>query len=120
MMFDNSFLSTPVITYIPGSRYDERGRQLQFVESDVQRQQRLALLKGRNSPLFDSPCSSPSSTLSRSLSSSPSSSPSTTVIDISADPFSQYSISTTSSTTSSSKRGHRRRSSILNVIPEED
>lgn len=35
----------PIITFIPESRFDERGRQLHFVESDVQRQERLAFLK---------------------------------------------------------------------------
>lgn len=38
-------MNYPIITFIPESRFDERGRQLQFVESDVQRQERLAFLK---------------------------------------------------------------------------
>lgn len=49
MLADYSYpMPTPstIITFIPPSRFDERGRQMQFVESDVQRQERLAFIKG--------------------------------------------------------------------------
>ncbi|TFK24884.1 hypothetical protein FA15DRAFT_387355 [Coprinopsis marcescibilis] len=136
-MFNDSLYSSapsPIITYISTSRFDERGRQLQFVESEVQRQQRLAIVKSsaarKNWQSFDSPCSSPSSSASGSLSNSPLNSPYSSMIDISSlssDPYSLYSTAGAESSPkrtthpSNGKRGHSRRSSIaLNIIPEED
>jgi hypothetical protein len=41
------FLSSRPITYIPPIRYDEKGRQIHYVESAVQRQERLAFIRKR-------------------------------------------------------------------------
>jgi len=41
------FLSSPLITYIPPIRYDDRGRQIHYVESTVQRQERVAFIRKR-------------------------------------------------------------------------
>jgi hypothetical protein len=41
------FLSSPLITYIPPIRYDEKGRQIHYVESAVQRRERVAFIRKR-------------------------------------------------------------------------
>ncbi|KAF8797608.1 hypothetical protein BYT27DRAFT_7265614 [Phlegmacium glaucopus] len=40
-----SYFGTPFITDIPSSRYDSTGRQLSFVETEVQRLERMALVR---------------------------------------------------------------------------
>ncbi|PPR01673.1 hypothetical protein CVT24_001502 [Panaeolus cyanescens] len=64
-----SHFGTPFVTTIPSPRFDSKGRQLGFVESDVQRLERLAFLNGSKSRTA-SPATSPSS-----LPGSPSQSP---------------------------------------------
>lgn len=47
-----SYFGTPIPTEIAASRYDSKGRQLSFVETEVQRLERMALVnasKARNS-----------------------------------------------------------------------
>jgi len=41
------FLSSPLLTSIPPVRYDDKGRQAHFVESPIQRRERLAFIKRR-------------------------------------------------------------------------
>ncbi|KAF9054230.1 hypothetical protein BJ165DRAFT_1522774 [Panaeolus papilionaceus] len=55
-----SHFGTPFVTTIPSPRFDSKGRQLSFVESDVQRLERLAFLNG-SQPRSASPASSSSS-----------------------------------------------------------
>ncbi|TEB30424.1 hypothetical protein FA13DRAFT_551248 [Coprinellus micaceus] len=106
--------STPstIITFIPPSRFDERGRQMQFVESDIQRQERRAFLKatqasrdswspsssesssGRTSPTSSILSLRSASSSCSSLSSSPTHSPISEVLDITntcPEPFLLYS-----------------------------
>ncbi|KAF6749619.1 hypothetical protein DFP72DRAFT_852470 [Ephemerocybe angulata] len=91
---------SPIITFIPSSRFDDKGRQMQFVESDIQRQERLAFLKiskatkqagwaslsepssGRTSPTSSIRSMRSASSSSSSLSSSPTNSPFSDVLDI--------------------------------------
>lgn len=44
-----SYFGTPLTTDIPGSRYDSKGRQLSFVETEVQRLERMALVNASKS-----------------------------------------------------------------------
>lgn len=44
-----SYFGTPVTTQIPGSKYDSKGRQLSFVETEVQRLERMALINASKS-----------------------------------------------------------------------
>lgn len=60
-----SYFTSPFVTTIPGSRYDSRGRQLNFEESNVQRRERLAFLNASKSA-GTSPIQSPSSSSSGS------------------------------------------------------
>jgi hypothetical protein len=60
-----SYLTSPFVTTIPGSRYDSRGRQLNFEESNVQRRERLAFANASKSA-GTSPIQSPSSSSSGS------------------------------------------------------
>ncbi|KAF8901026.1 hypothetical protein CPB84DRAFT_1962187 [Gymnopilus junonius] len=48
-IFVPSYFGAPFITTIPETRYDARGRQLSFVESDVQRLERLAFMNASKS-----------------------------------------------------------------------
>ncbi|PPQ66148.1 hypothetical protein CVT26_010871 [Gymnopilus dilepis] len=48
-IFVPSYFGAPFITTIPESRYDAKGRQLGFVETDVQRLERLAFLNASKS-----------------------------------------------------------------------
>jgi len=41
------FIPSPLITYIPPIRYDDKGRQIHYVESAVQRQERVAFIRKR-------------------------------------------------------------------------
>lgn len=55
-----SYFGTPFATDIPCSKYDSKGRQLSFVETEVQRLERMALVNAklrRSSPKTVSPCS---------------------------------------------------------------
>jgi hypothetical protein len=61
-----SHFTYPFITTIQGSRYDTRGRQMHFIESEVQRLERLAFAKASKS------CSSsPTGSFTSSSSGSP-------------------------------------------------
>ncbi|KIM90020.1 hypothetical protein PILCRDRAFT_812823 [Piloderma croceum F 1598] len=42
-----NFVSSPLVTYIPPIRYDEKGRQIDYIESAAQRQERIAFIKKR-------------------------------------------------------------------------
>lgn len=44
-----SYFGTPLTTDIPSSRYDSKGRQLSFVETEVQRLERMALVNASKS-----------------------------------------------------------------------
>ncbi|KAH6904487.1 hypothetical protein BKA70DRAFT_536400 [Coprinopsis sp. MPI-PUGE-AT-0042] len=112
--------SSSVITSIPAARFDDRGRQLQFVESPEQQRERLAMLK--NKTPNGSPWLTPSSP-SRSLSGSPNSSPFSSMIDITSEPFllsSPPAYANQTIPSSSAKRPNQRRSPSLNSITEED
>ena len=61
-----SYFATPFTTDIPGSRYDTKGRQLGFVETEVQRLERMALVNA-SKLRSSSPRSQPSSPVSLCL-----------------------------------------------------
>ncbi|KAH9476987.1 hypothetical protein JR316_0010903 [Psilocybe cubensis] len=63
-----SHFGAPFVTALPEVRYDSKGRQLGFVESDVQRLERIAFInasKSRSSSPTQSPRSSGASSPSR-------------------------------------------------------
>jgi hypothetical protein len=124
-----SYFDTPFATDIPCSKYDSKGRQLSFVETEVQRLERMALVNSKlrrsspkarsRQPSFLNPVSPCSHLYIHRLTYSYKSSnvnPSPEMLD----PSGNFFLVPTSceSSPSSSTTSHKRRS--LSSIPEED
>ncbi|KJA13842.1 hypothetical protein HYPSUDRAFT_151089 [Hypholoma sublateritium FD-334 SS-4] len=114
-----SHFGSPFITTLPTTRYDAKGRQLNFTESEVQRLERLAFVnasKSRsNSPVqgLVSPSASPVPSSASVIYTTPRSNTARRVPAVAYAP-------PTSKVASTFKPGHRRKGSSLSAIAEED
>ncbi|TFK37712.1 hypothetical protein BDQ12DRAFT_685148 [Crucibulum laeve] len=112
-----------IITYIPSTRYDAKGRQLQYAETETQRRERLAFLQQRKIRKSQSPTWSPLDPLDIGFITNM-----ITEAHLSAEvPATQihgrFHLEDDYSSPPplrSFKRGHRRQRSSLSSIPEED
>ena len=123
-----SYFGTPFATDIPCSKYDSKGRQLSFVETEVQRLERMALVNAKLRRTQNSQPSFPVSLRSHlyihrlTFSSSKSSDekPPLEMLDPTGNFFLVPTSCESSPSSSSFQPGHIRNRRSLSSIPEED